>query len=550
MAALSDRLRGWQARVRGARGFRRVALAFAAGVLSNLAMPPFFFAPMLFATLPALVWLIDGAVRDSRSRWRSALSAALAGWAFGFGYFFFGLFWIGEAFLVESRHLWLLPLAVTLTPAGLAVFWAAAAAAAAWFWRADGWRILVLAVALGVAEWLRGHIFTGFPWNVIGYALTWPVVLMQSAGLLGIYGLTLVAVPLFAAPLVLGAAAAPGAERRRAWFRALAVTGLPLAILATYGAVRLATAPGTDVAGVRIRIVQPSVPQHEKWLPEKQAEIFQEHLDLSRTNPAGVRDDLAGITYLVWPEASMPFMPLDHPEALAAIGDLLPDGTFLLSGALRAEGTATGRTGDFRAFNSLMVFNGAGGVEGIYDKTHLVPLGEYLPWRKTLEAIGLEKLSRVRGSFTEGVMPRPTLSVPGLPPVGGLICYEVIFPGIGSASSRRPGVYVNVTNDGWFGDTTGPRQHFHWARVRAVEEGVPLIRAANNGISAVIDASGRVIGLLGMNVKGTLDSALPSARGAPLYSVFGDNIFLAELMVAVLILSFSERANRATRYDQ
>lgn len=543
-----DRLGEWRDAVRAARGWRRSAIAFAAGVLSNLAMAPFFLAPILFLTLPVLVWLIDEATEPTPGgapppRRAVAVDAALAGWWLGFGYFLVGLFWIGEAFLVEADTFgWLLPFAVTLMPAGLALFWAGAAAAAALLWRPAFARLLVLALALALAEWLRGHVLTGFPWNVLGYALTWPLILMQGAGLLGIYGLTLVAVPVFAAPLVLAADAAQGADRRRAGMRALAIAGVPLLLLAAYGGARLATAPDGAVEGVRLRIVQPSVPQREKWRPDKQAEIFQDHLDLSRVDASGGRDDLAGITHLVWPEAAMPFLPLEHPEALKAIGDLLPDTAFLLTGALRREAREAGAgVQAYRAYNSLMVLDGTGALHAVYDKTHLVPFGEFLPWQSTLEALGLEQLTRLRGGFTAGETPRPALAIPGLPAVGGLVCYEAIFPGVGAASRERPGLLVNVTNDGWFGNTTGPRQHFHQARVRAVEEGLTLVRAANNGISAIIDASGRVIVLLGINERGTIDSPLPKAHSAPPYAVLGDLIFLlAGLLFAAKLVFFNK----------
>lgn len=541
-----DRLGGWHHAVRAARGWKRSAIAFAAGAISNLALAPVFFSPILFLTLPVLVWLIDDAAsHPGRARDR-VWPAVVSGWWFGFGYFLFGLFWIGEAFLVEADTFgWLLPFAVTLMPAGLALFWAAAVAAAVLVWRPGFARLLVLALALAAAEWLRGHILTGFPWNVLGYALTWPVVLMQSAGLLGIYGLTLIAVPIFGAPLVMATDAAPG-ERRRAAIMALAVTGVPLILLLGYGAVQLATAPTGVVEGVKIRIVQPSIPQREKWQPDKQGVIFQDHLVLSATDPSGKRDDLAGITHVVWPEAAMPFLPLEHPEALAAIGAMLPDGAFLLTGALRREGAGDGAAQTRRAYNSLMVFDGGGALDSVYDKTHLVPFGEYLPWQGALEAIGLEQLTRLRGGFSEGVTPRPTLGVPGLPAVGGLICYEAIFPGLSAASADRPGVLVNVTNDGWFGNTTGPRQHFHQARVRAVEEGLPLIRAANNGISSVIDSSGRIVGMLGINVRGSLDAPLPLARSPAPYAVLGDTIFLlmALLFLAALGVVFSLPSDR------
>lgn len=523
----SDRLGAARDAVGAARGWRRRGIAFAAGVIANLALAPFFFAPVLFISIPMLVWLIDdAAARPGGWRVRAKVAAA-DGWWLAFGYFLFGLFWIGEAFLVEADKFgWLLPFAVTSMPAGLALFWAGSAAAAVLLWRPGLARILVLALALAAAEWLRGHVLTGFPWNVLGYALTWPLVLMQGAGLVGIYGLTLLAVAIFGAPLVLAADAAASARKRGA-LAGVAVALLPLALLVGYGAVRLATAPAGTVDGVKIRIVQPSVAQREKWRPDRQAAIFKDHLDLSWQNASGRFDDLAGVTHVVWPEAAMPFLPLEHPEALEAIGDMLPDQAFLITGALRREGVGTGDLagGDRRAFNSLMVFDGAGALDAVYDKTHLVPFGEYLPWQAALEAIGLEQLTRLRGGFTEGATPRPTLDVPGLPPVGGLICYEAIFPGVGAQSATGAGMLLNVTNDGWFGNTTGPRQHFHQARVRAVEEGLPLVRAANNGISAVVSASGEVTGRLGMNVRGVLDAALPVPRPPPPYGVLGDLIF-------------------------
>lgn len=538
----------WHHAVRAARGWRRGALAFAAGALSNLAMAPFFFSPVLFLTLPVLVWLIDDAACRPGGQRDTARAAAVAGWWFGFGYFLFGLFWIGEAFLVEADKFgWLLPFAVTLMPAGLALFWAAAAALSALLWRPDVARVLVLALALAAAEWLRGHILTGFPWNVLGYALTWPLVMMQGAGLVGIYGLTLIAVPVFAAPLVI-AADAERQHRRRPVLLALAISALPLVLLAAYGAVRLATAPTGSMDGVKLRIVQPSIPQREKWRPDKQASIFQDHLALSEVDATGRRDNLAGITHVIWPEAAMPFLPLEHPEALAAIGAMLPDGAFLLTGALRREGAqggdATSRPN--RAYNSLMVFDGTGKLDAVYDKTHLVPFGEYLPMQGTLESIGLEQLTRMRGGFSVGAMPRPVLDIPGLPPVGGLICYEAIFPGVGAQSASRPGLLLNVTNDGWFGNTTGPRQHLHQARVRAVEEGLPLVRAANNGISAVVDSSGRISLVLGINLRGSVDSVLPLPRSPPPYAVLGDLIFLlAGLFLAATLCFLRARERRA-----
>jgi apolipoprotein N-acyltransferase len=229
---------------------------------------------------------------------------------------------------------------------------------------------------------------------------------------------------------------------------------------------------------------------------------------------------------LIWPEAAMPFLPLDYPDVRAAIGRLLPASTYLITGALRAEPAPAGAARPRRVFNSLIVFGQGGSLVTLYDKIHLVPFGEYLPLQRQLEAVGLEQLTRLRGGFDIGVAPRPLLRVPGLPAAAPLICYEAIFPRAVVQGPERPALMINLTNDGWFGNTTGPRQHLHQARVRAVEEGLPLMRAANNGISAGIDAYGRILSRLGLNVRGVIDVDLPAAAPPPLYTYLGDWMFL------------------------
>jgi apolipoprotein N-acyltransferase len=535
------------ARLKALQGWRRRAAALLAGAASVLAMAPFFAWPVLWLTLPALVWLIDGAVERTH-RWDGkarplvqALAAADVGWWYGYGYFLAGLFWVGEAFLVEARiFAWLLPLAVALLPAGLALFYAAAAALAALVWRPGPARVLALALTFSALEWARGHVLTGFPWNVLGYALTFPLPLMQSAALFGIYGLTLFAVLIFAWPPVLWAESVPAHRGRNKRIVAVAIGTVPLAITAILGQMRLAQAPPHSVQGVKIRIVQPSVPQHEKWRPENQERIFFDHLWLSSQSASGEVDNLAGVTVVVWPEAAMPFRPLDHPAVLAALDRLLPAGTYLLSGAIRVEEPSAASERP-RVFNSLLAFADNGSLVAGYDKIHLVPFGEFLPLQSALEAIGLEQLTRLRGGFATGVVPRPLLRLPGLPALGPLICYEAIFPHAIVQGTERPGVLVNVTNDGWFGNTTGPRQHLHQARVRAVEEGLPLVRAANNGISAMIDAHGRVLHRLDLNVRGVIDSRLPSALPPPPYARFGDGIFWGVWLAAALAHLFLTR---------
>ena len=524
-------------RIMALTGWRRAAVAFIAGGLSALAYAPIFAAPVLFLTLPILVWLIDAS-----PNWRRAASA---GWLFGFGYFFFNLFWVGEAFLVEAeKFAWLMPFAVTLLPAGLALFWAAAAAVARLFWTEGIARLFVFAIVFAVFEWLRGHVLTGFPWNVVGYALTYPLPLMQSAALFGAYGLTAIALFVFPAPLVMLAD-----HRRRPTgadvARAIALAAIPIAILFAYGAWRL-SAPEAFVSGVKMRIVQPSVPQREKWRAEFQRKIFDDHVALSLANPQGKADSLAGITHLVWPEAAMPFFPLETPEALDVLATVIPPGTTLITGALRHDPNPTPGTAISpapRTLNSILVLDDQAKLVGAYDKIKLVPFGEYVPFDALLSAIGIQKLTHGRGSFAEGVSPRPLFTVPGLPPALGLVCYEALFPGEIVQGTARPGVLINVTNDGWFGSTTGPYQHYYQSRVRAVEEGLPLIRAANNGISAVVDPYGRPLQTLGLNVRGVIDSPLPEALPPPLYAKVGDwTLVLVLVLFAAFARVLSKRA--------
>jgi len=535
MASAAERLRSFA-------GWRGRLAAFVAGALSVLAMAPFFLWPVLWITLPALVWLIDGAVRRQAHDGpvRRLAAAAETGWWWGFGYFLAGLHWIGEAFLVEAETFAVfMPFAVMLMPAGLALFYGAATAAAATVWKSGAWRVVALALALSATEWLRGHVLTGFPWNVLGYALTSPVELMQSATVLGIYGLTLAAVLIFGLPAILWSEAA---GRWRVRWAALAVALLPLLLVGALGRARLAYATLETVPGVKIRIVQPSVPQREKWRPENWARFFQDHLDLSGRDPAGAADNLVGVTHVIWPEAAMPFPPLDTPEALAAIGHLLPDGTVLIAGANRIEWTAGTPRRPRRFFNSLLVLGKGGLLLALYDKIHLVPFGEYLPraLRPLLALIGMQQLAG-RVGFESGVAPRPLLTIPGLPAVVPLICYEAIFPAAvvqgPELDAKRPALIVNLTNDGWFGNTTGPRQHLHQARVRAVEEGLPLVRAANNGVSAAFDAYGRPLGQLDLNVRGVIDVPLAVALPPTAYARLGDALFLAGWLAGALLLS-------------
>ncbi len=514
-------------------GWRRWLAALIAGAASILAMAPFHLYLILCVTLPVLLWLIEASPRRAplAGRFdldrRRLLSAAVAGWCFGYGFHVVGLYWLREAFLVTGGGLAMLwPLGVLGLPAFLAVFHGMAAACAVAIPGGPVVRVIALALALSATEWLRGNILTGFPWNILGLALTGPDILMQSSGLIGIYGLTLVTVLALAGPLVV-LAAAGRSEPTTMLSVAAALFAVPLLAMHGYGAWRLSAPPPPMVEGVRLRLVQPSIDQREKWQADKQLAHLHRQLELTRDGTDG--RGMAGITHVVWPEAAMPFLPLQRPQVLQAIADALPDGVHLLAGVLRLERRQLAATADgsapeieTRVYNSLAVIDGEGRLVSVYDKTHLVPFGEYLPYQDLLEGIGLQALVRQRGGFAVGPQPRPLLAVPGLAGAAPLICYEAIFPGSTRLSQSRPSVLINITNDGWFGNSTGPRQHLHQARLRSVEEGLPMMRVANNGITAVFDAYGRQLARLELDTAGVIDTGLPSSLAPPLYSRLGD----------------------------
>jgi len=521
-------------------GWRRRAIAFLAGALSALAQPPFFLFPLLWLTFPVLVLLLDGAVSVRLSGLKGRLLASFgAGWWFGFGYFLAGLWWIGAAFLVDAEEFaWLMPFAVVLLPAGLAILWGLGAALAQLLWSPSPWRIFALAAGLGSAEWLRGHVFTGFPWNALGYSLTAGDVMMQSASLANVYALGFVAVVVFAAPATLVRIAG-----RNSVLPGLLACAVFLG-LAGYGLARLGNSQDNPVNDLHIRIVQPAIDQAQKWLPENKEAVFESYLSMSRAEIDG--QGLAADTLLVWPETAFPFALTEEPGALPAIAQMLPEGASLVTGAARAEDGADGRF----VFNSVYIVDDSGTIVAAYDKVHLVPFGEYLPLQGVLEDLGLEQLTRVRGGFTPGPR-RRTMLLENRPPFVPLICYEIIFPGeVLAADGTRPGFLLNVTNDAWFGNTPGPYQHLHQARVRAVEEGLPLVRAANTGISAIVDAYGRLSRRAPLGDKAVLDGPLPAAIDPPPAARLGSVPTLIHLLIC-LFVAFAARhaANRLPPID-
>jgi apolipoprotein N-acyltransferase len=512
-----------------ASGWQRAAIAFLAGAASTLSQSPIDFWPAMLVTFPLLVWLVDGA----SGRWGGVLTAAVTGWWFGFGYFLAGLYWIGFAFLVDAKTFaWLLPLAVTGLPAYLAIYTALALAVARAVWTHGHLRILTLAVALTASEWLRGHLLTGFPWNAFGYALSGPLVLAQSASLFGLWGMTFLAVAIFASPAVL--ADDPG-KTPHPW-AAPTLAAIVFAALAVFGAVRLATIPVGFVEGVNLRIMQPNLVQDDRFNYSAKQSVMDRYLALSKRPSSG-----AQITHLIWPESAFPFLLTREPDVLAAIATLLAPDKVLITGAARADDPAP-NSRVLHAYNSIYVIDHNGSILSVYDKVHLVPFGEYLPFQNFLESLGLMQLTKVRGGFDTGP-DRHAMTLPHAPSFLPLICYEVIFPHAAVPRGERPNWIVNLTNDGWFGVSTGPYQHFQQARVRAIEEGLPLVRAANTGISAVIDPLGRIVASLPLGAEGVLDSRLPQHIDPPPYARFGDGP-IAIVLAALALVILARRARK------
>ncbi|WP_370154365.1 apolipoprotein N-acyltransferase [Ferrovibrio sp.] len=507
-------------RLQALTGWRRCGFALLLGVLLAAAQAPLYLWPLAFVALPLLLLLGEAAGNG----WRHGLTV----YVFAYGYFVAGLYWIGIAFFVDAAQFaWLSPLPVLGLPLLLAAF----PAGGLWLARRLGgggaWSLVLAAAGWTFGEWLRGFVLTGFPWNLLGYVWADHPPAMQAAALVGSHGLGALT---FLAAAGLALALRPGSGRRARLAALLLPAGFALVVLA--GQLRLVQAPERFVDGVQLRLVQPSIAQTLKWQPELRQKHLEQQIALSR-RPAAVPP-----THIVWSETAIPYL-IDEAGALRqALAQLVPPQGALVAGAIRRR---FGDDGGMIVYNSLFALNGAGNVANYYDKLHLVPFGEYLPLRRWLHPLGLDALAAGSVDFTAGESAAPLL-LDGLPPARPLICYEAIFPAeIAGAGALRPGLLLNITNDAWFGHSSGPYQHFASARMRAVEQGLPLVRAANNGISAIVDPYGRVIASLGLDATGTVDGPLPAAIAAPLFAVWGDGPAVAAAVLATLVAAMIRR---------
>lgn len=512
--------------------------AIAAGLAAAFAQPPFGVAAGLLG-YAAMLWLADRARPD-----RPLRSAFLRGWLAGLGYFGVSTWWVGEAFFVDAKHqAWMAPFAVVFLAGSLALFWGAGLALYKLLAPRGPLRLLVFAGALAGAEWLRGHLFTGFPWDLPGETWRAGSPVSQMASMAGAYGLTWITLAIAGAP-ALGAAT-------RTSRVALGLALGALVGLWGFGAWRLAgSAAGTT--GVFVRIVQPDTPERAEYDAAAFADVLKRNLDLTR-KPAERPPDV-----VIWSEAGLPAALEDYLApgtwTAAAIAAALSPGETLITGGFRAEPAPPGAYApDGLVYhNSLLALrrtaSGLALTAG-YDKHRLVPFGEYLPFDRYLAPLGVKQLIHVGDGFMPGPPPRP-ISPAGLPPLQPLICYESLFPGFtrdgAKASGVRPRWIINLSDDAWFGATSGPWQHLNLASYRAIEEGLPMIRATPTGVSAVIDAYGRIVPgkLIGEGGAGAIDAELPAALPPTSFESYGTAGFTGMLIVSLASAAWGRRAAR------
>ncbi len=481
--------------LRNVAGWRRAGLAFLFGSLGALAFPPVTLFPVLWLVFPSLVFLMQGVARQR--------TAFVTGWCFAFGYYLFSLYWIAAAMFVDiAKFWWAVPLAVAGLPAFFALFYGVAMIAAYHIGMRKISGCLVVALCWFAADYARGHVLTGFPWNLEGSVWDGTLPILQIASVIGIYGLTLVTLVAATIPAML-------AEHNKTAWRFLIGSFAMIIGVAAWGHYRLDHADNSlSTPTAHIRIVQPNVAQADKWVEGEAEKNFQHLLNLTAVSS---RQPIAAV---IWPETASTFYLAEDATHRYQIAQSLPNDSVLITGVIRRDGDDNDHV---RYYNSLVAVDTTAHILSSYDKFHLVPFGEYMPLRRY---IPLATLANLGIDFTPGDGLH-SLTLPHMPSFSPLICYEAIFPGAVVPHDARPDFLLNVTNDGWYGKTSGPYQHFAAVRMRAIEEGLPLVRSANTGISGVIDGYGRIQAHLGLGLTGIIDANIPSALPPTLFARLG-----------------------------
>ncbi len=491
--------------------------AFLFGGLSVLAFAPHYIFVVSFLSWSVLMFLLLSA--------KNTKQAFVIGYCFGFAHFAFGLIWIGNAVLIEAdKFAWLYPLIFIGAGSFFGLFfaipsWLSFKASSLW----QKW--MVFGAFIIVFEWIRSFFLTGFPWNLLGYTVAFNDYLIQAASIGGTYLLSLFAVLSYT---VLGVFLYRGTLK--SFLQGLIVIFVIFSIFYIGGYIRLISA-NVELYDVLIRIVQPSIPQQMKWDDNVRENNFKTYLDISSSK--SMRQPNA----IIWGETASPFVLDRDFEHIQQVASILPKGGYLITGMISYHPI----NGRYRPHNSMVVINDKGLVEDYYHKSHLVPFGEYIPFREYLPEY-FRPVVNVIGEFGKGKGPK-IISVDGLPSFSGVICYETIFPGKIVDRDNRPNFIINITNDGWYGDSSGPYQHWVAAKLRAVEEGITVVRAANNGLSGVISAYGQEKKKMNLNDKGYIDVFLPkSLKNTTLYSLFGNGVSLTFCLI-LLFLGFIRKSS-------
>jgi apolipoprotein N-acyltransferase len=475
------------------------------GAFAAFAFTPTYFILALFVSFPALLFLI--------SKSESYKQTFFIGWSFGFGFFLHGLYWISYALLVDENLFgWLVPFAVTLIPATLAIYIGITALVAHPI-RKDPLRLILCFTSSWVLiEILRTSLFTGFPWLALGYSLGAWLPMVQSASLFGVFGLSMLILLVSTSPFLLLA------RTNRKVFFTYAFVCIFLSISNfTYGVWKLETNK-TTFHPQKIRIVQPNIKQDLKWNKNHRYANLQKLISLSKskTNP----------TYIIWPESALTFS-IEDPKVKDLLTPIIPPNSFLLTGAINYKSSLN------KIYVSLLAINSNGVLKASYDKKHLVPFGEYIPFKDIIP--GIHKLTHGLMDFSKGAAEQNIISSINGPSFRTLICYEAFFPSEILEKTKRPDFLLNIINDAWYRDSSGPFQHLEMAQFRAIENGLPMVRVANTGISAILGPQGRIIEKLPLNKEGYLESFLPKKNlDLTAYSLYGNNI-LTFLLLSILV---------------
>ncbi len=496
------------------RFWKKALIAFVAGALLAATLAPVHAIFLLPFCLSILLVLEQNSPNKKQS--------FFIGWWFGFGYFVAGLYWIGVAFTIDAgAHAALIPIPTLILPACLAIF-TGLSTLSLHLLKVHGLaKIFVFAAVWTLLEYIRGILFTGFPWNLLGYAWGDVLAVLQWTAFIGIYGLTLISVFIASMPALL---AEKGLSIRQKNYLILADCLLLIVIVAV-GVFRLQEEPTGNIANSELRIVQPNNNQADKWKSETRFTHVQRLESFSKSKEGNYK-------YLIWPETAVPFFITTDERISGYLQRLVPKGGALITGAPRKDPNAR------KYWNSVQALLDDGSIGGIYDKRHLLPYGEYLPLRGFLKSSGLSKLIPALDNMSDFSFPEPdasdVMTLPNLPAFRTLICYEVTFPWEVNSGGEFDWI-LNVTNDAWFGHTSGPYQHFVISKIRAIEQGVSLIRSANKGVSAVIDGYGRVLHEMKPTQSGIIDSQIPQPlKNRTLYSRIGE---LLPLVLCVIFLA-------------